>query len=296
MHKRGWRQQAWSLAAGCVLGSWATGAAQAQGLPSRAADPALVRCVTSNREQLAELSQALTAGQARHRANPVLVSRLQTLDAELQPLRARLSRETRSLPDCEQLSQTLAAEQDRLARMAGPEPQVADCLAANAQVLRDTLIALDAATKAAATRPTQAAQAQAALKRIDDLRPSVARESQNLATCRQFSSALAQEKQQATALQSAATSPDPMAESAALAACRASVVDAYADTRQAWRDAALLAGLKAGNVVLDGASARLRRLREEVARAPAALADCQNLGQALEQEKTKAAALATPAK
>lgn len=296
MHKRGWRRQALSLALGWMLVACAAGAAQAQSASSRLADPALARCITANREQLAELNQALTASQARLRANPVLVSRLQTLDAELQPLRARLGREPRSLPDCEQLNQTLTAEHERLARMAGPEPQVADCMAANAQALRDTLLALDAAAKAAPTRPTQAAQAQTAIKRMDDLRPGVARESQNLATCRQFSSALAQEKQQAAALQSAATGPDPMAESAALAACRASVVDAYADTRQAWRDAALLAGLKAGTPLLDGSSARLRQLREEVARPPAALADCQALGQALEQEKAKAAALATPTK
>jgi len=299
MHNRGMRRQALSLALGWMLGGWVAGSAQAQTTPSaasRLADPALARCVTANREQLTELNQALTASQARHRANPVLVSRLQTLDAELQPLRARLGRESRSLPDCEQLNQTLTAEHERLARMAGPEPQVADCMAANAQALRDTLLALDAAAKAAPTRPTQAAQAQAALKRMDDLRPGVARESQNLANCRQYSSALAQEKQQATALQAAATSPDPMAESAALAACRAGVVDAYADTRQAWRDAALLAGLKAGNTLLDGASARLRQLREEVARPPAGLAECQALGQALEQEKAKAAALATPTK
>jgi hypothetical protein len=249
------RRQALSLALGWMLGGWVAGSAQAQTTPSaasRLADPALARCVTANREQLTELNQALTASQARHRANPVLVSRLQTLDAELQPLRARLGRESRSLPDCEQLNQTLTAEHERLARMAGPEPQVADCMAANAQAMRDTLLALDAAAKAAPSRPSQAAQAQAALKRMDDLRPGVARESQNLANCRQYSSALAQEKQQATALQAAATSPDPMAESAALAACRASVVDAYADTRQAWRDAALLAGLKAGNTLLEG--------------------------------------------
>jgi hypothetical protein len=148
----------------------------------------LARCVNATREQLAELNQALTAGQARHRANPVMVSRLQTLDAELQPLRARLGRETRGLPECEQLSQTLAAEHERLARIAGPDPQVADCMTANAQVLREALQALDTAAKAAPARPTQAAQAQVALKRLDDLRPVLARESQNLAACRQLSS------------------------------------------------------------------------------------------------------------
>lgn len=221
---------------GWLVVAGAAGAAQAQ--PAQPADPALARCVNATREQLAELNQALTAGQARHRANPVMVSRLQTLDAELQPLRARLGRETRGLPECEQLSQTLAAEHERLARIAGPDPQVADCMTANAQVLREALQALDTAAKAAPARPTQAAQAQVALKRLEDLRPVLARESQNLAACRQLSASLAQEKQQASALQSAATSADPMAESAALAACRAAVVDSYADTRQAWRDAA----------------------------------------------------------
>ncbi len=291
MDSGGW----WHKALGWLVLAWA-GAVPAQSLPARGGDPALARCASATREQLAELNQALAASQARHRANPVLVSRLQTLDAELQPLRARLGRDSRSLPDCEQLGQTLAAEHERLARMAGPEPQVADCMTANAQVLRETLQALETAAKAAQARPTQAAQAQVAIQRLDDLRPGLARESQNLTTCRQFGSTLAQERQQASALQSAATSADPMAESAALAACRASNVDAYADARQAWRDAALLAGLKTGNAVLDGASARLRQLREEVARPPTALADCQALGQSLEQEKAKAATVSQPPK
>jgi hypothetical protein len=66
------------------------------------------------------------------------------------------------------------------------------------------------------------------------------------------------------------------------------VVDAYADTRQAWRDAALLAGLQAGNPVLDGAITRLRQWREAVAKPPTSLSDCQALAQALEQERAKA--------
>lgn len=284
----------WRRAMGWLLVAGAAGAAQAQ--PARPADPALARCVSTAREQLAELNQALTAGQARHRANPVMVSRLQTLDAELQPLRARLGRETRGLPECEQLSQTLATEHERLARIAGPDPQVADCMAANAQALREAWQALEAAAKAAPTRPAQAAQAQVALKRLDDLRPGLARESQNLAACRQLSANLAQERLQASALQSAATSADPMAESAALAACRLGVVDSYADTRQAWRDAALLAGLKAGHPVVDGASARLRQWREMVAKPPATLAECQTLSQALEQERAQAGSLANPLK
>jgi DNA repair exonuclease SbcCD ATPase subunit len=284
MHKTGWRCRA----VGLLVVVWGSGLVQAQTVPPRAADPALARCIVAAREQLAELNQALTASQARHRANPVMVTRLQTLDAELAQLRVRAGRETRSLADCEQLGQTLAAEHERLARMAGPDPLVADCMEANAQALRDTLLALDGAVKAASTRPTQAAQAQAALKRLDDLRPGIARESQNLAACRQHSSALAQEKQQALALQSAAAGPDPMVEGAALAACRATVVDAYADTRQAWRDAALLAGLQAGNPVLDGAIARLRQWREAVAKPPASLSDCQTLTQALEQERVRA--------
>jgi len=284
----------WRRAMGWVVMAVAAGAAQAQ--PARPADPALARCVNTAREQLAELNQALTASQARHRANPLMVSRLQTLDAELQPLRARLGRDTRGLPECEQLSQTLAAEHERLARIAGPDPQVADCMTANAQTLREALQALDIAVKAAPTRPAQAAQAQVAIKRLDDLRPALARESQNLASCRQLGASLVQEKQQASALQSAATSADPMAESAALAACRAGVVDSYADTRQAWRDAALLAGLKAGHAVVDGASARMRQWRELVAKPPATLAECQSLSQALEQERAQAGSLASPPK
>lgn len=294
MGSSAWRRK--TICAGGLALAAVAAWAQQPFAASRVADPALARCVPGLREQLNELNQALAASQARHRASPVLMSRLQTLDAELQPLRARVAREIRSLPDCETLGQSLAAEHERLARMAGPEPQVAECMAANAQALRDTLAALDTAAKAAPTRPAQAAQAQAALQRMDDLRPGLARESQNLTVCRQFSGLLAQERQQATALQSAATSPDPMAESAALAACRANVVDTYADTRQAWRDAALLAGLKAGHALLDGATSRMRQWREEVARPPAALADCQALAQSLEEEKAKAAAVATPAK
>ncbi len=285
MGSDGRRHAAIGIVVGIVVGS-VVGAAQAQ--TARSPDPALTRCAAALREQVVELNQALVASQARHRANPVMVTRLQTLDAELQPLRARLGRELRNLPECEQLGQNLAAEHERLARMAGADPQVAECMQANALTLRDTLLALDGAAQASSTRPAQAAQAQLALKRLDELRPDLARESQSLASCRQLAGALAQEKQQAAALQSAATGPDPMLEGAALAACRASVVDAYADTRQAWRDAALVAGFKPGHPVLDGAIARLRQWREEVARPPATLIDCQALAQALELERGKA--------
>ena len=159
MHKTGWRCRV----VGLLVVVWGTGLVQAQTVPPRAADTALARCVVAAREQLAELNQALMASQARHRANPVMVTRLQTLDAELAPLRVRVGRETRSLADCEQLGQTLAAEHERLARMAGSDPLVADCMEANAQTLRDTLLALDGAAKATSTRPTQAAQAQSCL-------------------------------------------------------------------------------------------------------------------------------------
>ena len=257
--------------------------AQAPFPRAAAADEPAARCAAANRLALGELSLALESASNRHRLNPVMVSRLQTLRAELQAWRARVARETRNLVECEQLGQTLAAEHERLARMAGADPQVADCMAGNARAHRELALLLDGAARSASASQASIEPIQAALKRLDELRLLLARESQSLAACRQWAATLAQERTQAAALQAeAAAAADPKAAAEALANCRAANVDAYADARQAWRN-----GVEV--------EPRLRSLRDEVVRPAASLAECRALAAALEQERARAPSQASSA-
>jgi hypothetical protein len=274
----------WVVAA---LPVWAQGSAG----KAAVADTPLSRCVAGNRDKLAEMADSLVAAHNRHRINPVLVSRLRTLEADLAGLRARLPRDSRKLQDCEQLAQTLAAEQDRLPRIAGTEPQVAECMAGNAQALREALQGFEALIKPGARQPTQGAAqatpAEAALARLTELRPAVGRESQSLATCRQLTGAIAQEQAQLPAIAALHTGSD----AEAMDNCRSANLDGYGEAARAWRESTMARGLKAGNAEFDAAMARLRKLRDDVARPAFALADCQALTQAIAQERGRVPAL-----
>jgi hypothetical protein len=270
----------WMLAA---LPAWA----QTPAGKAAAADTPLSRCVAGNREKLADWAEALAAANNRHRLNPVVVSRLRTLEADMGGLRNRVPRDSRNLKDCELLSQAIGTEQDRLPRVAGAEPQVAECLAANAQSLREALQGFEALVKAAAGKPAQTAPAEAALARLAELRPLVARESQTMATCRQHTTAIAQERAQLATI----AALDSGADAAAMDNCRSANVDGYGELSRAWREAASSRGMKAGNTDFDIAMLRLRKLRDDVARPGFALAECQAVAQAIAQERARVPAL-----
>jgi len=275
----------WMLA---VLPAWAQG----QAGKAAAADTPLSRCVAGNREKLAEWAEALESANNRHRINPVLVSRLRTLEADMGVLRSRLAKDSRNLKDCETLAQAIATEQDRLPRVAGAEPQVAECMAGNAQGLREALQGFEALLKAAAGKPAQATPAEAALARLTELRTPVGRESQSMATCRQLGVVIAQERAQLATI----AALDTGADAAAMDNCRSANVDGYGDLSRAWREAAASRGLKAGNAEFDAATARLRKLRDDVARPAFALAECQAVSQAIAQERGRVPAVVAAVK
>jgi hypothetical protein len=275
----------WVLA---VLPAWAQG----QAGKAVAADTPLSRCVAGNREKLAEWAEAMESANNRHRINPVLVSRLRTLEADMATLRNRMAKDSRNLKDCEALSQAIATEQDRLPRVAGAEPQVAECMAGNAQGLREALQGFEALLKAAAGKPAQAAPAEAALARLGELRTPVGRESQSMATCRQLGVSIAQERAQLATI----AALDPAGDAAAMDNCRSANVDGYGDLSRAWRDAAAARGLKAGNAEFDGVMARLRKLRDDVARPAFALSECEALSQAIAQERSRVPAVVAAVK
>lgn len=269
-----------------ALPAWGQGTAGKAAVP----DTPLSRCVAGNRDKLAEMADALEAAHKRHRINPVLVARLRTLEADLGGLRARVPKDSRNLKDCELLTQALSSEQDRLPRIAGTEPQVAECMTGNAQALREALQGFEALLKPGASKPSPSAQAtpaESALARLTDLRPAVGRESQSLATCRQLTAAIAQERAQLNSIAALDTSSD----AAAMDNCRAANLDGYGDTARAWREAATSRGMKPGNAEFDAAMARLRKLRDDVARPAFALADCQALSQAIAQERGRVPAV-----
>ena len=257
------------------------GGAAAQGARPAAprAETPQALCAAANRQAVADLGQAFEATRNRNRLNAVLMSRLLAFEAQLATLRAALPRDGRKLGDCEQLSQAIAAEHERLQRLAGPDPQVAECGAAN-QAAHAQALALLAALPDAANPAAQAVHA-----RLQSLAPALAQEGQTLVDCRQAAEELARELAQAQGLAGAAASV--AAEGAALQACRSANARAHAEALQAWRDWAARQGVSSSVPEHDAARQRLGWLHDDLARPGATLGDCRKLGEALAQERAR---------
>ena len=271
-----------SIVTGLVL-LFALDLALAQGAGKPVAEPKadtpLTQCAAANRQSLADLTQAFEAARNRNRLNPVLTSRLQGFEVQLGNLRAALPRDSRNQKSCEQLTQNIATEQERLQRIAGPDSQVAECTAANQ-------LAHGQAVQMVAALPEDArGVAQPALARLNSLKPSLASEGQTIQDCKQTAAAIAQERTQIQALaKAAAASP---VDSAAIDACRAANIDAYGDALRAWQDWASILGVATGAAEYDAAMLRLRRLRDEVAR-PGTLAECEAQMRSIALERLRA--------
>lgn len=264
--------------------AFALGAA-AQAPLARPAAPAtpLAQCAAVNREALGELTQSLKEHEAANRVNPLAMSRLQSVLSDAAALRVRALRETRNLRECDALGAAIAGVNERLVRIVGANPEVADCVAANAQALRDAVQATEAELQGAP--PAQAAPARDLLGRLNDLRAAVAREGQTLAGCKQLGLNLAQERSR----QDAGTVPgDAGAEAGDVRACRAANVDSYAEALFTWRAAAAARRLRPGQPEYDSAMNRLRELRDQVSRQGFSMRECEALAQALAQEGARA--------
>lgn len=271
-----------SIVTGLVL-LFALDLALAQGAGKPGAEPKadtpLTQCAAANRQSLADLTQAFEAARNRNRLNPVLTSRLQGFEVQLGNLRAALPRDSRNQKSCEQLTQNIATEQERLQRIASPDSQVTECTAANQ-------LAHGQAVQMVAALPEDArGVAQPALARLNSLKPSLASEGQTIQDCKQTAAAIAQERTQIQALaKAAAASP---VDSAAIDACRAANIDAYGDALRAWQDWASILGVATGAAEYDAAMLRLRRLRDEVAR-PGTLAECEAQMRSIALERLRA--------
>src|SRR5687768_7867695 len=75
--------------------------ALAQGKKPPAAETPLAQCAAANRQALLDLTQATQETQRRNVMNPMVVTRLQALQAQLGKLRETLPRTSRTLPECE---------------------------------------------------------------------------------------------------------------------------------------------------------------------------------------------------
>jgi hypothetical protein len=99
----------------------ATPRASAAAAAASAAESPLGQCLAANRQALADLSDALVASKRKHVLNPMMVSRLQSFDALIARVRAGQAKDAKSLPVCEQTTQTLASETERLQQLAGTD-------------------------------------------------------------------------------------------------------------------------------------------------------------------------------
>lgn len=178
------------LALLCALGD-----AQAQGAAAtKAPAPPLKACSAANRQAVAELSLAVEAASKRNRLNAVTMSRLHGIESQLETLKTNTARDARTQRECEQAAQSIAAEQERLQRVAGPDPQVTECMGSNQQAHGLALQALAALPEAARVH------AQGLQLRLTEIKPALTREGQTLAECQQVGAAIAQERAQLTIL------------------------------------------------------------------------------------------------
>lgn len=108
------------LAAACSLT-----AAPAWAQKKPAEETPLSRCMAENRQAVIDLGTALEAARRKHVINPMTITRLQSVQAQLPKLRESLPRGARSVADCEQVALAIATEKDKLQRIAGTEPDAA---------------------------------------------------------------------------------------------------------------------------------------------------------------------------
>ena len=99
----------------------ATPRPSAAALAASAAESPLGQCMAANKQSLADLAEALAASKRKHVLNPMMVSRLQSFDALIARVRAAQPKDAKSLPACEQTTQTLASEAERLQQLAGTD-------------------------------------------------------------------------------------------------------------------------------------------------------------------------------
>lgn len=257
--------------------------AQASGARPAAAATPLAQCAAVNREALAELTQVLKEQEAANRVNPLVMARLQPVLSDAAALRVRALREVRTFRECDALSEAIAGVNERLGRIVGANPEVADCVAANSQALRDAVQTTEAEVQGAP--PPRAAAARELLARLNELRPGVVREGQTLAGCRQLGLNIAQLR---TRLEGGTAVAESGAEAGDVNTCRAANVDSYAEALFTWRAAASARRLRPGQPEYDTAMARLRELRDRVARQGFSMRECEALAQALAQEGARA--------
>ncbi len=155
----------------------------------------LSRCVQGNRQVLTDVGEALEAARRRHVLSPLVVTRLQGLEVSLTRLRDGQAR-LKNVADCEQSGQAIAAEKERLQRIAGPDPEVAECLGDNQKMHAAILQGYEAVQRSGRLPADQAAAFQAAGQRLNELGAALAKEGQLLADCKQLAERVAQERNQ----------------------------------------------------------------------------------------------------
>jgi|CXWL01.1.fsa_nt_gi hypothetical protein len=199
-----------------------------------AADTPVARCSAANRQSLADLVQAFEAAQKRSRLNPVTVARLQAFDVQLGSLRAAQPRDGRSLRECEHLTQLIAAEQERLQRIA-PDPRAANADAAASAPATDACRSANVEAYGEAARVWRERAAARGLKvgqaeyddaqlRLRRLRDEVAKSGGTLRECETLAQAIAQERVRAQpAGATAAASAPQRAATTASAPLRAAI-------------------------------------------------------------------------
>lgn len=209
------------------------------------------------------------------------------------------------------LSCALASAPQLATGNAAAQPAQAQCSAANRQALADLQRTLDATRQRNLLNPVLVARLQTFGAQLGRLRDATLRPAKSIADCEHSAALIGAERERlerivdpqavrvaalassaANAAAAPAAAPQPVGDTRAAEACRAETIDAYGDVQRSWRERAAARGLKAGDGEFDATQARLRGLRDALAR-PGSLRDCEALTAALAQEQGRWAPGAT---
>lgn len=296
-----------------VAGMFGVGQAHAQPARKPAAAPAdspLARCVTANRQALIDIDQGLESARRRHVTSPLVITRLQALQVQLTKVKEAQPRSARGLADCEAATEAIATERDRLGKIAGPDPDAADCIAQSQKMHTASLQGWEAVQRSGKLAADQATAFEAAGQRLNSLSAALARDAMFVHECRQIAAQVAQERVQVerwlaasgaalaapppAAPPSPAPAPPPASTPAAPPeVCRTEQARQYNELAQTFAAVAQAGPMAPEKLTLfQGLSDRLTKLRALIADRNAPGWDCNGVNRGLAQVKAELQPLA----
>jgi hypothetical protein len=157
-------------------------------------DPAVGRCMADNRRVHQDTVALYENARNSGRINPAEAQRFQAMEARLNNLRRDLARDGISLQDCRILANTLARDQEDVARMSRYDPGVGRCTAENRATHEATIRTYNDGARAGRIDAAEAARFHAIEQRLAGFQSELKRDGLSLQDCQRLARAIARER------------------------------------------------------------------------------------------------------